>query len=182
MPDLRRIVPGRRAVALAALLLLGLSILYAVARPGAPSLAAGPAVAVGAPAPDFSAVDTDGRAVSVSGLKGRPVWLTFGGSWCPGCRAEAPDVQAAYQAYAPRNVAVVGVYLSEDSATVSAFARRTGLTFPQVPDPDRRWAAAYRVTGAPVHVFLDAAGVVRAVDYGELTPATMRARLDAIAA
>ena len=32
--------------------------------------------------PDFSATAIDGAAVSIAALKGQPVWLTFGASWC----------------------------------------------------------------------------------------------------
>jgi cytochrome oxidase Cu insertion factor (SCO1/SenC/PrrC family) len=57
--------------------------------------ATGAAPVVDKVAPDFSAQMADGSPFRLSDLKGRPVWLTFGASWCQPCRAENPDIQAA---------------------------------------------------------------------------------------
>ncbi|MDQ1323895.1 MAG: cytochrome c biosis protein CcmG, thiol:disulfide interchange protein DsbE, partial [Chloroflexota bacterium] len=43
------------------------------------------------------------------------MWLTFGASWCPDCRVEAPDIEAAYQANKDKGLAVVGVFISESA-------------------------------------------------------------------
>jgi thiol-disulfide isomerase/thioredoxin len=57
--------------------------------------ATGDAPTVGKAAPDFLTMTTDGKPLRLSDLKGKPVWLTFGASWCQPCRAENPDIQAA---------------------------------------------------------------------------------------
>ncbi len=71
---------------------------------------------VGAAAQDFTATTVDGTKVSLSDYKGRPVWLTFGASWCTACQAEAPDIEAAYKQFAPEGVVVLQVNISEDAA------------------------------------------------------------------
>lgn len=58
----------------------------------------GPAPEVDKPAQDFAARTVKGEPISLSGLKGRPVWLTFGASWCTARRAEAPDMSACPRA------------------------------------------------------------------------------------
>jgi cytochrome c biogenesis protein CcmG/thiol:disulfide interchange protein DsbE len=129
--------------------------------------------AVGTMAPDFSATTVDGEDVSLSALRGRPVWLTFGGSWCADCRAEAPDLQATYAKFRDHGLAVLGVFYAEDADAVADYARRAGLTFPLVADPSARIAGRYRVRANPTHYFIDAAGVIREVRLGGLEPAEM---------
>lgn len=130
----------------------------------------GPAPAVGAPAPDFSATTVDGRTVSLADYRGRPVWLTFGASWCSACRVEAPDIQAAYEARTASGLAVLAVYLSEDAMDVKTYTDRLSLRYVHIPDPQTTLASAYRVMGVPAHVFIDRQGVIRSIQVGILSP------------
>lgn len=139
-----------------------------------------PAPRVGTPAPDFTATTVTGEEVTLSRLRGRPVWLTFGASWCAPCRVEAPDIQAAHAA-STQGVQVVAVYLGEDPATVRAFADALGLTYTHVPDPDRTLASAWGVNGIPVHWFIDADGLIRQTRVGIVGPEHIAGLLAALA-
>ncbi|MDO5500007.1 MAG: TlpA disulfide reductase family protein [Propionibacteriaceae bacterium] len=141
---------------------------------------AGVAPTIGQQAPDFTATTIDGRAVRLSELRGRPVWLTFGASWCAPCRVEAPDIQRAYAA-GLGNVEVISVYLGEDAAAAQSFAGSLGLTYAHVPDPERKLAAAWGVNGIPVHWFVDADGVVREHEVGILGPQRIRELVEPLA-
>ena len=140
------------------------------------STGAGPVI--GNAAPDLVATTVDGKAIRLSDYVGSPIWLTFGASWCQPCRAENPDIQAAYDRYHDRGVVVVQVYMSEDSSTVTDYASRVGLTYVKVPDPDTSLAAEYRILGIPSHFFIDKAGVLRQIKVGTLDAGTMDATLD----
>ena len=163
---------------------------YLVDRPAAAELGiqavsvsgpgGGAAPKIGSPAQDFTATTVDGEEVSLGSYKGKAVWLTFGATWCAACVAEAPDVQAAYQKFADKGVVVLGIYLSEDSATVRDFRDRLELTYPHIADPDTRIASAYRVNGIPAHYFIDRTGVLRDMKTGGLSEETMDAALTAI--
>lgn len=133
-----------------------------------------PPPAVGAKAPDFTAMTTDGATVTLSSLVGRPVWLTFGASWCQPCRAENPDIEAAFRA-ASGSIVVLQVYMSEDAATVKDYRDRVGLSYLTVPDPSENLASEYRILGIPSHFFIDATGVLREMRIGSLDPAAMQA-------
>jgi len=180
---------GRRAVGRYA----GLAVVLALVLAGAWLLAGRPADAgitavdgagstvgavpeVGKPAPDFTATTLDGTEVSLSAFAGRPVWLTFGASWCSSCRSEFPDIQGAFEA-APDDAVVLAVYLSEDAAAVRSYTERVGMTFTHVPDPEGRVAAGYNVIGVPMHYFIDRDGVVRSLRFGVLTRDQMDAAL-----
>lgn len=139
-------------------------------RPGA--TVSGEPPRVGDTPPDFSATALDGTAVSMAALAGQPTWLTFGASWCPDCRAESPDVQAAYETYGPQGLAVVGVF-DEDAAAAGEYAERVGFTFPLVADPSGAIADLYRVYGIPIHFFVGRDGTIQEVRIGRLTPSDM---------
>lgn len=145
-----------------------------------PDSANGPAPAPGKPAPDFSTTTVDGKPITLSGYRGHPVWLTFGATWCAACRAEAPDIQAAYDRAKGDGLVVVAVYLSEDADAVRGYADRVGLEFPKIADPDSDIASGYRVLGIPVHFFIDRSGILRQVRTGTLNRSRMDAALAAI--
>lgn len=147
-----------------------------------PGLSGVPAPAVGKPAQDFTLTTWDGKKVALSSLKGKNVWLTFGASWCSGCQAEMPDIEAASKAYAGKNVVVVGVNISEDNAAVQAYAQRVGLTYPIGADPNNAIADSYAVSAIPSHFFIDSTGVIREIRIGALSPTTMNSTLDKLVA
>jgi cytochrome c biogenesis protein CcmG/thiol:disulfide interchange protein DsbE len=138
--------------------------------------ASGAAQVVGAKAPDFAALRTDGTAFKLSDYVGTPVWLTFGASWCQPCRAENPDIEAIHQKVGD-DVVILQVYMSEDAATVLDYTTRVGLTYVTVPDPSERLAAEYRILGIPSHFFIDAEGTLREIKIGSLDPTSMEAAL-----
>lgn len=140
--------------------------------------AAGRGGIAGQVAVPLSGTTITGTPLDAGSYAGRPLWLVFGASWCPPCRSEALDVEAAAAEHP--EVVVVGVYAGEDTNTVRAFAQRLGLTYPQLPDPRRDLADSYRVVGLPTSVFVGADGIVRSVRPGALTPAQMRDELAAL--
>ena len=128
-------------------------------------------------APDFSATALDGTPVSLLGLRGQPVWLVFGATWCSNCRAEAPDVESVAVAYRGK-VAVVSIYIGEPASTVRGYASRLGLTTPQIADSASQIGAAYAVSGVPAHFFIEANGAIRQIKVGGLTQQSARSLLD----
>ena len=131
--------------------------------------AAAAAPVVGAKPPDFTGVTYDGTTVSLSDYAGKPVWLTFGASWCPDCRTESADVEATYKANKDQGLVVLGVFINENASDVSGYAGRAGLTFPIVVDPNADIAAAYRSMGIPTHFFIGADGKIRETRIGAMS-------------
>jgi len=147
---------------------------------GTPSVAsAADAPKVGDVATDFTGTTLDGEEIVLSKLRGKPIWLVFGATWCANCRAEAPDVAQVAHDYAGR-AEVVSVYTGESVQTVGEYAGRLGLTYPQLPDPGKQIAAAYRVMGIPAHFFIDANGVIRSIRVGTISPTDAAGELDVL--
>jgi cytochrome c biogenesis protein CcmG, thiol:disulfide interchange protein DsbE len=139
-------------------------------KPGSASIGDPPKI--GETPPDFSGTSISGLAVSMAALKGQPTWLTFGASWCPDCRAEAPDLQATYAKYKDRGLVVLGVF-EESEAAARDYATRIGFTFPLVADPQSTIADQYRTYGYPIHFFIGRDGTIKQVRIGRLTPSDM---------
>lgn len=119
---------------------------------------------VGELAPDFETTDVFGNPVRLSQFRGQPVWLMFWGSWCPPCRAEFPDIQAAYTELEPRGIRMLGVSLRESPMDAAAYAARNGATFLVLSDPDESdTGATYPIFNFPTHIFIDREGVVRSI-------------------
>ncbi len=140
----------------------------------------GPAPIIGQPAPPLAATALDGTAVDLAAFAGSPIWVTFGASWCQPCRAENPDIQAAYVAHQADGLVVIGVFMDEDATVVSGYAERVGLEYLTVPDPNGRLSIEYRILGIPSHFFIDRTGVLRQTRVGTLDRAGMDAALAAL--
>ncbi len=140
--------------------------------PGITMGSTGTAPAVGGRLPDFTAQLPDGTKVSLASLAGKPLWLTFGASWCPDCRSEAPDVQAVYQKYKDQGLQLVAIF-EESGADITAYSGRAGLTFPILVDENGVLRNAYRALGLPTHYFVSADGVIREVRIGGIHPDEM---------
>ena len=132
----------------------------------------GAAPVVGGRLPDFTAQLPDGTKVSLASLAGKPLWLTFGASWCPDCRTEAPDVEAVYQKYKSQGLQLVAIF-EEPGTDITAYAGRAGLTFPILVDQNGTLRNAFRALGLPTHYFVGADGVIREVRIGGIRPDEM---------
>ena len=119
---------------------------------------------VGEVAPDFETEDVFGNPVRLSQFRGHPVWLMFWGSWCPPCRAEFPDIQAAYAQLEPRGLRMLGVSLRESPVDAAAYAAENKATFLVLSDPDESdTGSAYPIFNFPTHIFIDSDGVIRSI-------------------
>ena len=72
----------------------------------------------------------DGKAVNLSELKGKVVFVNLWASWCPPCVAEMPGIYALYNKVDHSKVAFVMLSLDEDPAKARKFVQKRGYTFP----------------------------------------------------
>jgi len=91
---------------------------------------------VGTLAPDFTLPDKDGNPVTLSSFRGRKVVVYFyPRDNTPGCTRQACAFAKAYDAFAQKNVVVIGI--SKDSvASHQKFAQKYKLPFILVSDPE----------------------------------------------
>jgi len=118
---------------------------------------------IGDKAPDLSLDDTAGKAIALSSLQGKYVLLDFWASWCGPCRAENPNVLAAYKKYKGRNFTILAVSLDSKRDQWLKAVQHDGLLWPQVSDLEG-WqsgaAAKYGVHAIPTNFLIDPSGVI----------------------
>lgn len=149
--------------------------LYARARviyyvgPDAGLRALAPAPQPGHPAPEVAATTLDGRAMTLSALRGAPVVLTIWSTACTWCHVEMPLLDRFARAHPA--VHVVALDVGDDRASAAAYIRALGLHLPIWLDPDGAAASAYGLSGLPATFAIDRAGVVRGATIGALDSA-----------
>jgi cytochrome c biogenesis protein CcmG, thiol:disulfide interchange protein DsbE len=160
---------------------IGLAWLWVSRVPvgGTASASLPPAPAVGHPAPAFKLTTLASETFDLASLHGTPVVLNFWATWCPPCRAELPELQAAGNRYAGQ-VAIVGVDQAEPVAGVRKFASDLGLGFAIPLDSAAEVSRLYGVRSLPTTFFIDRNGIVRRVQIGPVTEATLMQSLRTI--
>ena len=142
--------------------------------------AAAAAPVVGSVPPPFTGITFDGKKVSLADFKGKPVWLTFGATWCPDCRTEVADVEATYEANKDKGLVVLAVFINESATEIGSYVGKAGLTFPITVDENADIAAAYRTMGIPTHFFIGPDGTIKEVRIGALAKDDMARAVAAI--
>lgn len=102
------------------------------------------------PAPALEGETLDGERFSLADYAGKVVVLNVWGSWCSPCRKEAPDLAAAANSLAEKNVAFVGINTRDATKDpAKAFVRRFDVPYPSVYDPDGALLLGFRETLPP---------------------------------
>jgi peroxiredoxin len=128
-------------------------------------------------AKSFEGKTVDGRTISLSDYRGKPVLLHFWATWCGVCNAMEGNVEDVAHDYPVLTVASQ----SGDAEQVRATVLEHKLSFPVILDPDGQLAHAYGVSSFPTTFFIDKRGEIRHVEVGYTTEPGLRLRLRLIA-
>lgn len=134
-------------------------------------------------APDFTALDANGRKIRLSENFGKPIVLNFWATWCPPCKRELPDFDKLYGEYGDRVVFMMVNLTDGGRDTVEGtknFISKNRYTFPVYFDTEYRGADAYNVSAIPQTTFIDANGNVYATRIGTMNETTLRSYIDAM--
>ena len=135
----------------------------AIAEDAAAAIRAATTVDSADTAPDFeitlfqTALHDAGENLRLSDLKGHPVVVNFWFPSCPPCRAEMPDLEAAFQSHRKDGVEFVAVQLLglDTAQDGQDFIDEVGVNFAVGADEDVSIFRAYEVRSFPTTVFLD---------------------------
>jgi peroxiredoxin len=160
----------RRLVRSAVLIVLAVSLAPVVS-------AAGAQLRPGARAPEINLKTRDGKQVKLSALRGHPVVLTVWATWCPSCRTEFPELVVLYNRSHKDGLEVIAVNQLDQEvseADVTRFITEFKVPFPVALDPRGSTRRAYDLIALPTTVFIDTAGVIRAIHSGALPADELR--------
>ena len=122
---------------------------------------------VGEVLPDFSsAVDLDGKPISLADYRGKVVLLDFWAVWCGPCLGEIPRIRAVYEKYHDKGFEVIGVSLDEDEAALRAYIKEHEMPWRHIFD-GQKWSGdlvqQYGVRSIPAPFLIDREGKVISV-------------------
>ena len=133
---------------------------------------------IGRPAAPFAVTLFDGKKLSLDDLKGKTVFLNFWASWCPPCRAEARDLEAAWQTFKDGDVLFLGIDIQDTDEDARAYLKEFNVTYPNGRDLSGKVAVDYGVWGIPETFFIDPQGQITYKHVGSLGSALITAKLD----
>lgn len=134
---------------------------------------------VGKQAPQFTLADFNGNQVSLSGFQGKPVVITFWGTWCLSCIKNLEILENAKQELQD-NVAFIGIHRSDKESTKRAFLllKKLATTYPQLLDANGQTYDQYKFTqDTDISYFLDKTGSVFERLTGFLTEDVVKSKI-----
>lgn len=137
----------------------------------------------GQAAKDFTVIDVEGKEVSLSDFKGKPVVVNFWASWCPPCKEEMPYYNEVYKELGDEVVFMMVDLVDGSRETVDtakAFIKDNGYEFPVYFDTDQDAAIAYGIYSIPTSIFIDADGKVVKSITGSMTKADLLEEIENI--
>jgi cytochrome c biogenesis protein CcmG/thiol:disulfide interchange protein DsbE len=146
-----------------------------------PNLVASPLLGQAAPSLDLPLLDGSGN-FDATVLDGKVVVVNFFASWCLPCKEEQPDLAAAADAFADRDVVFVEIAYQDQAETALAFLDEFGSSASAIylSDPGGRAAIAFGVFGIPETFFIAADGTVVGKAIGATDALTLGTTIDAV--
>ena len=113
-------------------------------------------------APAFTLVALDGRKVSLSDYKGRPVLVNFWATWCGPCKIEMPWFEEFRKQYAAQGFEILGLTDDVDAGkdVIAKVAQKTGVTYPILLTDGKVQTAYGGLDYLPMSFYVDKNGVI----------------------
>lgn len=132
------------------------------------------------PAPALSVTTLDGEQLSLAGLRGQPVLVTFWATDCPGCVKEIPHLIELHEDYGPDGLTILAIAMAYDPPNhVVAMREARDLPYRIALDIEGKAARAFgNVNVTPTSFLIDPQGRIVRHKLGEMDMTKVRAQIE----
>jgi len=109
----------------------------------------------------------EGETVDLSKLQGKVVLIDFWATWCGPCRAELPNVKAAYEKLHPKGFEIIGISFDKSKSDLQSFIAKEKMPWQQYFDGlfwDNKIGKKYGIQGIPTMWLVDKKGNLREME------------------
>ena len=120
-----------------------------------------PLALLGKPVPDFSAIDLDGKPISLQQYQGKVVLLDFWAVWNGFCIGDILNLKRIYDTYRDHGFDIIGVSLDTDETKLRDYLKENRIPWRQIFSGQERQsplAQQYDVKSIPARWLIDRDG------------------------
>lgn len=116
----------------------------------------------GKAAPGFVLTNLEGKKVSLSDYRGRPVLVNFWATWCGPCKVEMPWFEEFRKQYAGQGFEILGLADDVDAGkdTIAKVAQKAGVSYPILLTDGKVQSAYGGLDVLPMSFYVDKNGLV----------------------
>ncbi|MEP7254415.1 MAG: TlpA disulfide reductase family protein [Ferruginibacter sp.] len=118
----------------------------------------------GKPFPSLTLIDTAGKPLSLSELKGKVVLIDVWSSWCGPCREQIPDIRKLYKKYNSKGLEIIGISMDSDKQSWLKAIREDKQTWKAYCElvnwRINKFSMRFSVYGIPANFLIDENGIL----------------------
>jgi thiol-disulfide isomerase/thioredoxin/outer membrane lipoprotein-sorting protein len=130
---------------------------------------------VGKAAPEVSFTAPDGRKIDLAFYRGKPVLIDLWATWCGPCLLSMPSLDRIYNDYKGKGLIVLSFDQDSEPENATEYLARHHYTWSNFHDTGYKVGTAFKNSGIPLTILIDAEGKIVYYDFGGDEPALRKA-------
>lgn len=117
-------------------------------------------------APEFTLKTLTSAAQSMTGVRnGQNAIVFFWATWCPHCRKQLKELNAAKEDLEGKGIKIILVDLGEDADTVRSYTEKNNIKLDVFLDEESSLSEPYGLIGVPTFYFINKDGMIKSVNH-----------------